>query len=69
MLTENQRENVLAKMMEASDDAAMQAVDAEVCRTFPTIEIGELVALWREAAHRQLDEAEALRLAGQWFDK
>ncbi len=60
MLNETDREAALALMMSASDETVMKAIDSEICRTFSSVETGELVALWREAGERQLDEADAL---------
>ncbi len=64
MLIERDREAALALMTQASDETVMNEIDLEILQTFPSIEIGELVALWREAGKRKLDEAEAL-IAGQ----
>ena len=54
------REAALALMTTASDETMMKAIDGEIRRVLPSIETGELVALWREASERQLDEADAL---------
>ncbi len=60
MLSENDQEAALAMMMQASDETMMNAIDLEILRTFPSIETGELVALWRQSGKQKLDEAEAL---------
>ena len=64
MLNETDRETALALMMTAGDETMMKAVDGEIRRTFPNIETGELVALWREAGERQIAEANALEAYG-----
>lgn len=64
MLNETDREAALALMMTAGDETMMKAVDGEIRRTFPNIETGELVALWREAGERQIAEANALEAYG-----
>ena len=60
MMNETDREAALSLMTTASDETMMKAIDGEIRRVFPSIETGELVALWREASKRQLDEVDAL---------
>ena len=64
MLNETDREAALQIVMGAKDPDDFPAVNDRLCREFPSITTEDLIALWREAAERQLAEADALEAYG-----
>ena len=60
MLTKTERATALKIVLSSHDPEEFGAVNDRLCREFPSITTEDLIALWREAAERQLAEADAL---------
>ncbi len=60
MLTDIERTEAINIALAAGADNDFDAIDDQLCRAFPRITTEELVAIWREAAERQLAEADQL---------
>ena len=65
MPNETDREAALKIVMAAKNPEEFPIANDRLCREFPNIETGELVALWREAGERRLAEADALEAWAQ----
>ena len=60
MLTNAERATALEIVLACHDPDAFGATNDWLCGDFPTIEMDDLVSLWREAGEKQLAEAEQL---------
>ncbi len=60
MLTNTERSTALKTVLACPDPDAFATTNDRLCGGFPTIEMDDLVSLWRDAGERQLAEAEQL---------
>lgn len=65
MLTDHERSTALEIVLAAKDETDFPIINDRLCREFPKIETDDLVALYREAAERQMAEADALEAWAQ----
>ena len=60
MLNETEKAVALETVLAAKDEKDFPTINDRLCREFPNIQTDDLIALWREAGHRQMAEADAL---------
>ena len=60
MLTSTERAAALETVLACDDPEEFGAVNDRLCREYPTIEMGNLISLWREAGERRVAEADEL---------